>query len=114
MTLTLIDQLIRKLNADGIAYCHWKSNTAMAETLDGTPGDLMELRESSRQAIEVLSDHPILYTIGAGTRQRAFATEVDGFLVQAPMAWDAEAGRWGPPEGTAPIPMMLGVAARRA
>jgi len=63
---------------------------------------VMRMRESLTLATgetEILSDHAITYTIGSGSRARAFATELDGFLVQAPMTWYASKEGWAISEG---------------
>jgi hypothetical protein len=77
---------------DAAALDYWlgvdDGQLRMRETVTLAPGET-----------EVLSDHAILYTIGAGVRARAFGTALDGFLVQAPMAWYASEKGWTPPEG---------------
>ena len=57
MMLGTIERLISLLDADGIRYCHWKSNWTLARTLEGdTDLDLLIHPEDAARFREVLKD----------------------------------------------------------
>ena len=46
----------------------------------------------------------VRFALGSGTRGTAFLIERDGFLVQSPISWFAQKGRWGISPGYGPNP----------
>jgi thymidylate kinase len=56
--LTSIRRLVEELNANGIRYCHWKSNMALAKSLAGqTDIDLLVHREDAGPFRSLLGQH---------------------------------------------------------
>jgi len=65
--LPTIRSLVEELDADGIRYCHWKSNWTLAETLMGrTDLDLLIHRQDARRFREVLKGLGFEPSIEAG------------------------------------------------
>lgn len=66
--LTLVHNLIEELNRSGIRYCHWKSNIALTEALEGkTDIDLLVHRADAsafRLIVDRLDFRPALLTDG--------------------------------------------------
>ena len=66
--LTTIKKLIDELNSSGMRYCHWKSNSALAETVSGrTDVDLLIARQDAhlfRSILNRLSFRPATNTDG--------------------------------------------------
>jgi thymidylate kinase len=66
--LTSVQNLIERLNAAPIRYCHWKSNLALTQSLDGeTDIDLLVHRKDAAKFRAILSQHcfrPALTTDG--------------------------------------------------
>lgn len=56
MTLKLISELLKRLEDEGISYCHWKSNTAMEKTLTGENDlDILVAKPDEDRFVSVLS-----------------------------------------------------------
>ena len=56
--LTSVHKLIEELNANGIRYCHWKSNLSLAKALAGqTDIDLLVHRKDANLFRTILSQH---------------------------------------------------------
>ena len=67
MVLTTIGDLVEQLNERNISYCHWKSNWALAETLEGeTDVDLLIDRRAAAEFRRVLRDLGFRPAIEAG------------------------------------------------
>lgn len=61
--------LIEKLNAEGLRYCHWKSNWALPETLMGaTDIDLLIHRQDARRFRDILAGFGFQPSIEAGVQ----------------------------------------------
>jgi thymidylate kinase len=71
LTLQLVDHLVETLNNKCVVYCHWKSNYALTQALDGkTDLDLLVERKSLSQVIAILMDFgfkPAVVRGGPGT-----------------------------------------------
>lgn len=64
-----IERLLRRLDDDGVRYCHWKSNWALPETLMGaTDIDVLIHRQDARRFREVLSELGFEPSIEAGVQ----------------------------------------------
>jgi thymidylate kinase len=55
LTLELVDRLVNTLNAEGVDYCHWKSNYSLTLTMAGkTDLDLLVERKSLYHILDIL------------------------------------------------------------
>ncbi|MFB3737375.1 MAG: hypothetical protein ACE14W_00240 [Candidatus Velamenicoccus archaeovorus] len=69
MTVPTIEALLRRLDDDGIAYCHWKSNWALAETLQGgTDLDLLIERGGAHRFRGILAELGFEPSVEVGVR----------------------------------------------
>ena len=65
--LKTIKALVEELNDQGIRYCHWKSNWALAETMRGkTDIDLLVHRQDVRRFREILKQRGFLPSVMTG------------------------------------------------
>ena len=62
---------------------------------DGQLRQRLVLTGTSDNGAEVLADHPVKYVVGSGHFSKTYLSEIDDFLVEAPLTWYAETGRWG-------------------
>jgi thymidylate kinase len=86
MMLGTIERLISLLDADGIRYCHWKSNWTLARTLEGdTDLDMLIHPEDAARFREVLKDLGFKPSFETGIKELAG--------VEHRHALDEEAGR---------------------
>lgn len=58
MALQIINRLLSELHAQGINYCHWKSNEHLQEALNGdTDLDILFDKEQEKQVVDILVNH---------------------------------------------------------
>ncbi|MDB5350708.1 MAG: hypothetical protein JWN86_1955 [Planctomycetota bacterium] len=61
---------------------------------DGRVYDRETRRDAQGRAV-VSVEAVVSYILGSGTRGRSFLSESDGYLVQSPISWYSQEGRWG-------------------